>query len=66
MRCASCKEEVCFMVCRRCKGKGQIVRINWFFAVLTLGLTAMLDCDDPQICGLCGGSGYIHIREKQP
>ncbi len=48
-------------VCLRCKGTGQYIKINWFFGVLTLGMTAMLDASNPITCEMCDGTGYVRV-----
>ncbi len=47
------------ILCPQCKGAKRVREINWFFAIFTLGMTAMLDRNDPVTCPTCDGKGTI-------
>lgn len=47
--------------CPRCKGSGD-EPIDKFLAVISLGVTALIDKSLPIDCNKCGGSGHIVIR----
>ena len=46
-------------ICPYCKGKGEIVKIDWVDAVCTVGLTALMDLSEPKVCPVCKGKGVI-------
>lgn len=45
--------------CFKCKGRGWTTSVDWVFAILTLGITFLVDKSDRQLCDACGGSGWI-------
>ncbi len=46
--------------CFKCKGKGYIRgKIDPLFAVLSFGLTALMDKSDIDKCNACNGTGYL-------
>lgn len=47
------------ITCPKCKGKGEIVEIDWLGGVLTAGLGILGDLSSPYICPTCNGKGYI-------
>lgn len=51
------------ITCPRCKGKGEIVEIDWFYGVLTAGLLS--DLSNPYTCPSCNGKGYIRIDDDE-
>ena len=46
-------------ICPCCKGKGEIIKIDWLDAVFTMGLTALMDLSEPKECPVCKGKGVI-------
>ena len=46
-------------ICPYCKGKGEIVKIDWVDAVFTMGLTALMYLSEPKVCPVCKGKGVI-------
>jgi|GEM_PF-6852631 len=46
--------------CFKCKGKGEIVTIDPFLAVFTLGMTALIEAGNPDRCSTCKGKGWIN------
>ena len=47
-------------ICPNCKGKGKIRdSINPFLAVITLGMTALIEKSCWVICNLCKGKGIL-------
>ena len=46
-------------ICPYCKGKGEIIKIDWVDAVVTVGLTALMDLSEPKVCPVCKGKGVI-------
>ena len=53
------------ITCPRCKGKGEIVEIDWFYGVLTAGLGLLSDLSNPYTCPSCNGKGYIRIDDYE-
>lgn len=53
------------ITCPRCKGKGEIVEIYWFYGVLTAGLGLLSDLSNPYTCPSCNGKGYIRIDDDE-
>lgn len=49
------------IVCPKCKGKGEVIKIDWLGAVCTFGLTFLEDISSPQRCPICGGKGVIKL-----
>ncbi len=49
------------IICPRCKGKGEIVRIQLLPAIFTLGITALFDLTCPDVCPMCDGKGVVNI-----
>lgn len=47
------------VVCPRCKGKGEVVDVDWFAAVVTLGLSFLSDVSTPMTCPICNGKGFV-------
>ena len=47
------------IICPRCKGKGEVVEIDWFGAVVTLGLTFLEDVSTPITCPICNGRCFV-------
>ena len=49
-------------ICPVCKGKGSKLRINWGLAMMSLGLTALIElgcADHPRYrCKFCDGKGF--------
>lgn len=46
-------------ICPYCKGKGEIIKIDWVDAVFTVGLTALMHLSEPKVCPVCKGKGVI-------
>ena len=49
------------VTCPRCKGEGEVVEIDWFDAVTTLGLAFLSAILNPVVCPICGGQGLVDI-----
>ena len=47
------------LTCPRYKGKGRKIEIDWFFGVLTCGITLLIDLSNPETCTMCEGKGYV-------
>lgn len=47
------------VTCPRCKGEGEVVEIDWFDAVTTLGLAFLSAILNPVVCPICGGQGLV-------
>ena len=47
------------VICPRCKGKGEVIRIKWLPAIMSLGITALSDLDWPNVCPICDGKGFV-------
>ena len=45
-------------VCPRCKGSGE-EKIDKIFAVVTFGISAIVDSYFPEDCSRCDGSGFV-------
>jgi DnaJ-class molecular chaperone len=48
--------------CFKCGGKGEKIHIDPLLAVVTLGLTALIDAGNPDRCSACKGNGYIRVK----
>lgn len=49
------------IICPNCKGKGEIIKIDWLDAIFTLGLSALEDLSIPEKCPVCNGKGVIKL-----
>lgn len=47
------------VICPRCKGKGEIIKVDWFSGIVTLGITILSDISSPITCPICNGKGVI-------
>ncbi len=48
------------VACPHCKGKGDVPgQVDWFLAVFTMGVTALMDLSNRDDCKVCGGKGYV-------
>ena len=46
-----------------CKGKGEIIKIDWLDAVFTMGLTALMDLSEPKVCPVCKHKeSYMEVK----
>lgn len=45
--------------CWRCKGRGVVRPVNYAAAVVTFGVSALLQKLKPVRCPLCNGLGYL-------
>lgn len=50
--------------CFKCDGKGEIIRIDPLLAVVSFGLTALMDAGDPDPCNACDGTGYLENSDE--
>lgn len=45
--------------CKTCNGRGFRANINIPMAVITFGISALVDWADEDVCGHCHGYGYF-------
>lgn len=51
-------------VCPQCKGSGEVpVKIDWFAAVFTVGISLLQEINDTKTCNLCHGKGIIDLKD---
>ena len=50
-----------YIICPRCKGKGEVYDINWLGAVATFGISLLGDLSYPETCPICNGTGLVNI-----
>lgn len=54
------------VVCPACKGHGDVrERIEWLPAILTFGMSVLIQLSEPARCKVCGGNGYL-LCERSP
>ncbi len=54
------------MICPKCKGKGETRRKpNLFLAVITIGMTALMEASQWETCPICEGKGIIIPNPKK-
>lgn len=52
------------IICPQCKGSGKYAYIdNWFGAVVTMGITALVEKSLPEKCRTCKGKGKVELKQ---